>query len=980
MITIVVFGASEDCTAFSRTLATLRDQTYHNIEVLVAGSAVDIAPDIRHFEKLRGIASQPELGPLSFLATDRHDHLWRGSYLSFAPAGATFDLDCFELVNDTLNRKCGDPPDLVVIDHDHPSPNGPGLEPVFLPGWDPDLVGELDCIGTAFVTSRRLVTAQRPCQPLTIHDWLKGVAARLAQPAVVHVSEPVVHLTVAPPARPPFEAPPPRERAAPAGRPAMSVVIPNRNCPDLLKKCLGFLAFPLPFRLEVVIVDNESADPETLAIYGELERDQRARIVSAGPVFNYSRMINLGVEASRGEVVLLVNNDVEFSAGGQLEALLQHASRPEVGVVGCRLLYANGTVQHAGITLDAGTSGSHFIARHVLRGAGQDVDGWLFQGQVARNYQAVTGAVQAIRRDVFLSLGGYDEVLLPIEYNDIDFCLRAREAGLRVISLPLQGVYHLESESRGRESIPAVVAMRRESAAVMTARWPKALEHDPFSSPWVEVGDRSEPKLPWTDNDRVLEQAEDPSAKSASKWEGNPPTKIGEVKQRAEKKSERRRYVWRHPRKALLQALGLSAKRPPAAPEAPVVAEQRDVVLEPATTLGRRLQPGLTIVGYLQSEIGLGQAARNLVYAADNARLPITLRHQPLPGRENDLEFATKCNPTGDRLANLLVTGLPSILVQQTEIRPGELNILYPFWELGGIPDEWLDIARRFDEVWAPSRFIASAFPDHFGRAVRLLRQPVRLPGAMPSSRADRQGLRLFTFFDFDSYGARKNPQAAVAAFQAAFPARRRDVDLVIKVRGQNDRELRRWLSDVAAGDPRIKVIDCTLSRRELDELMAGCDAFVSLHRSEGFGLGAAEALAAGKAVVATDFGGTADFINAQTGYPVRYRLEPVQPGEYIGEQGQVWATASIDDAAAALRQIYDDPEDAVLRTQRGFEYLIKNHSNAAVGAAMADLLVQAGASTPIMKSGADRSACMEHDEKRCDPAVNDRQSLQHLD
>src|SRR5262249_11692434 len=151
-----------------------------------------------------------------------------------------------------------------------------------------------------------------------------------------------------------------------------------------------------------------------------------------------------------------------------------------------------------------------------------------------------------------------------------------------------------------------------------------------------------------------------------------------------------------------------------------------------------------------------------------------------------------------------------------------------------------------------------------------------------PPPRSGRETLRLFTYLDFDSYGARKNPAGAIAAFQAAFAPEERDVELVVKVRGSNDGGLRGRLLRAAAADRRIQVIDRTIDRLRMNELMASCDAFVSLDRSEGFGFGAAEALAAGKAVVATNYGGTTDFITPATGYPVDYVLEPVRPGEYV--------------------------------------------------------------------------------------------------
>jgi glycosyltransferase involved in cell wall biosynthesis len=362
----------------------------------------------------------------------------------------------------------------------------------------------------------------------------------------------------------------------------------------------------------------------------------------------------------------------------------------------------------------------------------------------------------------------------------------------------------------------------------------------------------------------------------------------------------------------------------------------------------RTLDDGLCVSGYLRSEIGLGQTARNIVYACDAARLPVSSRALAVPGRENDDEFTSKSNPIVDRKAQLVVLGLSSIDNHRPDIAPGRLNILYPFWELLRVPRDWRPAISDFDEVWAPSRFVALALSDVPGITPRYVLHPMRLPALRPQPRAGRAQLRFFTFLDFDSYGARKNPQAAVDAFRAAFQLMKRDVELVVKTRGERDQGLRAWLGEAAAQDGRIRIVDQTLDRPGMDALMMQCDAFISLHRSEGFGLGAAEALAAGKAVVATDYGGTTDFINEATGYPVAYSLEPLRDGEYLHTEGQVWATADRDAAVEALRAIHDSPDEAEARARNGFALLRQQHSLSAVGRRIGELLAERG----VMPSG----------------------------
>jgi len=290
--------------------------------------------------------------------------------------------------------------------------------------------------------------------------------------------------------------------ASPSRACTVAIVIPNRDQPELLRRCVHFIESlhgPAP---ELVIVDHESSDPATLALYSQLRGRHDARIVSVHGRFNFSRMINLGVAATQAEVVLLLNNDVEITDAGEAEMMIARALRPQTGVVGAHLLYPDGLVQHAGVILRPGPSLQHSVAaQHVLRGTGKHSDGYLHILRTTRNYQAVTGAIMATRRTVFDQAGGFDEVSLPVEYNDIDYCLRVRAAGLRVISLPTKGIIHRESSTRGLVTTPEVQGMRTAAMRLMVDRWPQAVNHDPFRNPHLDLGERPEGIFPWTKGD-----------------------------------------------------------------------------------------------------------------------------------------------------------------------------------------------------------------------------------------------------------------------------------------------------------------------------------------------------------------------------------------------------------------------------------------------------------------------------------------------
>lgn len=355
------------------------------------------------------------------------------------------------------------------------------------------------------------------------------------------------------------------------------------------------------------------------------------------------------------------------------------------------------------------------------------------------------------------------------------------------------------------------------------------------------------------------------------------------------------------------------------------------------------LRPGLKIHGHLMSEIGLGEAARNMARAAWAAEIPLSYGNFPLPGRDNERAFARRRWRSVPRRAALTVLGLKGVTRAAGRLDPRPFAIAYPAWELPRVPPEERGTLERIDEFWAMSRFVQDALEPELSPPVVWMPQALPLPAAVPPERAGRERLRVFTFFDADSWVPRKNPQAAVSAFTAAFGPARRDVELVVKLRGGRGGEIRGWLLDAAARDDRITVIDETLSRAALDALTADCDVFLSLHRSEGFGFGAAEALAAGKAVVATDFGGTVDFVTPETGWPVPWTRLELGPGDYVHTEGQWWADPSVEAAAEALEAIYDRPDEARARAEAGFALLQRNHSFESVGARMRARLSELG-------------------------------------
>lgn len=270
----------------------------------------------------------------------------------------------------------------------------------------------------------------------------------------------------------------PRVRAPDATGALVTVIVLTRDRPDLLRTVTdGVLHRTDHARLELLLVDHASTEPEAVALLSALGQDERVRVLPYAGAFNFASMNNRAAAEARGEILLLLNNDVEILHPEWLSEVASHAMRPEVGLAGARLLHRDGTLQHGGIAL--GPAGR---ATHLFRGAARDDPGYLGLLAITRDVAAVTGACIAIRRAVYQAVGGMDEAF-PTTWNDIDLCQRVRRAGLRVVWTPHAVLTHLEGETRGRDSDPSRHAAFLADGARYRALWGEAADTDPCVNP-----------------------------------------------------------------------------------------------------------------------------------------------------------------------------------------------------------------------------------------------------------------------------------------------------------------------------------------------------------------------------------------------------------------------------------------------------------------------------------------------------------------
>jgi GT2 family glycosyltransferase len=261
--------------------------------------------------------------------------------------------------------------------------------------------------------------------------------------------------------------------------PLVSLIIPTRDGYPVLKRCVESILRKTDYpNYELIIVDNQSTQTETLDYLKSLERQGIARVLRYDAPFNYSAINNFAVREARGEVVGLLNNDLEVISKGWLAEMVRHAIRPEIGAVGAKLYYPNGRIQHAGVVVGIGAA-----AGHVHHGYFRDQPGYWGRLILTHELSAVTAACLVVRKALYEQVGGLDEEHLAIAYNDIDFCLKLREEGYRNIWTPFAELRHHESWSRGYEDTSEKRDRFNAELSQLQTRWGSRLLVDPHYNP-----------------------------------------------------------------------------------------------------------------------------------------------------------------------------------------------------------------------------------------------------------------------------------------------------------------------------------------------------------------------------------------------------------------------------------------------------------------------------------------------------------------
>ncbi|MFL5843718.1 MAG: glycosyltransferase family 4 protein [Solirubrobacteraceae bacterium] len=360
--------------------------------------------------------------------------------------------------------------------------------------------------------------------------------------------------------------------------------------------------------------------------------------------------------------------------------------------------------------------------------------------------------------------------------------------------------------------------------------------------------------------------------------------------------------------------------------------------------------PGLNVVGYLDAVLGQGQSARRFCSGLDAAgvpwagfglRLPVPAARRPTVPRFGTAPFPHRitvlwCNP--DRYGIDIPVDPPLLR--------GRYTIGRWAWELGEVPVEWREQARALDEVWVISEFVAQALRPALDVPVHVIPLPLS-PAPRPRA-LDRgsygvaDGAFLFCFaFDHHSTLARKNPGGVITAYRRAFGPDEGTALLIKSVNASSCPQDAQALHEAAAGRDDIVIVDAALAEHEQDALLAGCDCYVSLHRSEGFGMSMAEALAHGTPVIATGYGGNLDYM-ASDELLVGHALRFVGPDAGPYPADGVWAEPDLDHAAALMRRVASDPPAAARHGERAAARLAVRHALPAAARVAAEHVARA--------------------------------------
>ena len=512
---LIPVTAQTQAIGLARALASVREQAYSQWEVVVAAApSEDVLVGTAMATVFAGIRSARIVRAVTTTDATVAERLAAacgaasGDFVAVLDPGDAFAPDALYELAAVLND---DPAvDLAYGDEDLLAAGERSIMPFFKPHASPDTLRSRDVVGRGAIVRLRLVREiggfRAEFGDAVEYDLMLRASERTQ--AIAHVERVLYHRdgvptfgeagaravmeslvrTDEPGTVSQIEAPIPtyRVRYHLRERKFVSIVVPTRDHADELELCLRSIFERSTYAdFEVLIVDNDTKDPRARDVIAAwAARDRRVRVLSMPIPFNYSKLNNAAITTARGDYIVLLNNDTEVLTPDWLEAMMEQAQRPAIGAVGASLIFPDRSVQHGGVILGIGG-----VAGHSHRFANPDSAGYFGALRAISNYAAVTAACFMVRREAYDRVGGLDETL-TVAFNDVDFCLRLHELGLRNVWLPHVVLVHGESKSRGSDLGIAKTRRSIREETVMLERWSGMIARDPYYN--VNLTRRSE--------------------------------------------------------------------------------------------------------------------------------------------------------------------------------------------------------------------------------------------------------------------------------------------------------------------------------------------------------------------------------------------------------------------------------------------------------------------------------------------------------
>jgi O-antigen biosynthesis protein len=523
LISIIVPAYNSDEQFLTEMIASVKNQLYTNWELCIADDHSP-APHVRAVleremtnDSRVKVVFREQNGHISE-ASNSAIALATGDYIALLDHDDMLPRHALMMVVRYINRF----PDASMFysDEDKLTPQGKRVSPYFKSDWNPELFLTQNMFSHLGVYRSALVKAaggfRRGFEGSQDHDLALRCAELISADKIIHIPHILYHWRISQGSTAGSGAEKPYavlagiksveehlhrthvdatveqvadglsllrvQYAVPEPAPMVSILIPTRDGVDLLRQCISSVCAKTTYRAyEIIIVDNGSEKQETLAYFDEIRGNQNMRIIRDDSPFNFSALNNRAAATARGEFLCLLNNDIEVISPDWLDEMVGIASQPGNGAVGAALWYPNDTLQHGGVLIGLGG-----VAGHMHGNLKRGHFGYFGRAAATQNLSAVTAACLVIRKSIYDEVGGLDE-RVAVAFNDVDFCLRVRDAGYRNVWTPHAELYHHESATRGSDMQPEKYERFVKEVRWMEDRWGETLAYDPAYNPNLDT-------------------------------------------------------------------------------------------------------------------------------------------------------------------------------------------------------------------------------------------------------------------------------------------------------------------------------------------------------------------------------------------------------------------------------------------------------------------------------------------------------------